>query len=165
MRTEEFSTITSPENLSFLFRVSMWWRIIYGVIRIIVGVSFLRFIGQPLTDFVYLLMSHELLGKTGDAVLEKIYLLFQPHEFTVTYFIAAYFIFWGAIEIVLSLCLLKKIPTAFPIAMSLIIVFIMYALFRYVHTHSLILLGVIIIDIGILYLINHEYKQLQKKLA
>ncbi len=165
MQTDTLYDITSPLNLSFLFRLSMWWRIIYGVIRVIVGVSFLRFVDQPLTDFVYLLMSHEILGRTGDAVLEKIYLLFQTHEFTVTYFIAVYFIFWGVIEIVLSFCLLRKVPTAFPIAMGLIIIFIMYALFRYIHTHSLVLLCVIVIDIGILYLINHEYRGLRKKLA
>lgn len=165
MQTTELPSIASHKNLSFLFRLSMWWRITYGIIRITVGISFLRFINQPLTDFVYLLMSHELLGKTSDAVLEKIYLLFQTHEFTVTYFIAMYFIFWGVIEIVLSFFLLRRIPTAFPVAMGLIVIFIIYALFRYTHTHSLVLLGVIMIDIGILYLVNHEYRQLQKKLA
>ncbi len=165
MQTDTLYEITSPQNLSVLFRLSMWWRIVYGIIRVTVGVSFLHFINQPLTDFVYRLMSHELLARTSDAVLEKIYYLFQIHEFTVTYFIAGYFIFWGVIEIVLSLCLLRKMPTAFPIAMGLIIVFIMYATFRYFHTHSLILLCVILIDITILYLINHEYRNLLKKLA
>lgn len=152
--------VTSPRNMSFLFQVSMYWRIIYGVLRLILGVAFLRLIGQSLADLVYVLMAHELTGTTGDAVLEKIYVLFATHEFTVTYFIAAYFIFWGVIDIIISLCLLTHIRVAFPIAMGLIVLFICYGIFRLTHTHSLVLFGVIIIDIGILYLINYEYKKL-----
>lgn len=164
MQELDVTDVITEQNLSFLFRLSMWWRIFYGALRVILGVAFLRLIGQPLSEFIYTIMAHELVGKTGDAVLEKIYLLFQTHEFTVTYFIAGYFIFWGIIEIVLSFCLLRRMPNAFPIAMGLILIFILYASFRYTHTNSLTLLGIIVIDIGILFLINHEYKNLKKKL-
>ena len=164
MKPEDNHIITSPENMSFLFKLSMWWRIFYGVLRVIVGVTFLRLVGQPIADFVYTLMAHELTGKAGDAVLEKIYLLLQTHEFTVTYFIAGYFIFWGTLEIILSSCLLRRIQSAFPVSIGFISIFIVYALFRYTHTNSLVLLGVIFLDIGILYLVSHEYKNLTRKL-
>lgn len=164
METEAQYDITSEKNLSFLFRLSMWWRIFYGVLRVIVGVTFLRVIGQPLGDFVYTLMAHEITGRAGDAVLERIHFLLQPHEFTVTYFIAGYFIFWGTLEIILSFCLLRRILIAFPVGIGFMALFIAYASFRYTHTDSLVLLGVIFIDIGILYLINYEYQNLKKKL-
>lgn len=153
-----------PISLKFLFHLSMWWRILYGLLRLVLGFAFLRLIGQPLTDFVYTLMSHEISGKAGDAVLEELYRLSEMGDFTITYFIALYFIFWGTVDIVLSLCLLRRIVIVFPITMVFIVLFIIYGIFRFTHTHSLILASIIILDVGILYLINNEYKKLQKKI-
>ena len=146
---------------STLFNLAMWWRIIYGFFRIFIGITFLRLNGHMLSDLTYALMAHEITGKTGDAVLEHIYTFFEIHDFTVTYFIAIYFLFWGSVEIVLAFCLLKKIEYAFPVTMGLIMLFICYGAFRYTHTHSLVLVGVLVIDIVIVYLINHEYKNLR----
>jgi len=152
---------STPESLSFLFKLTMWWRILYGVLRIILGASFIRHHEQLLSDFIYNLLAHEITGRTTDAVLEYFYNLFQVHEFTITYFIAFYFIFWGTVDIILSLCLLKHIKTAFPITMGLIVLFICYSVFRLTFTHSLVLLSVIVMDLIILYLINTEYKKLK----
>ncbi len=158
----EISVDTAPHSArTFLFRLSMWWRIFYGVLRLVLGITMLRIVGQPLSQFVYTLMSHEISGRKGDAVLEMLYRLFEIHHVTASYFIAGYFIFWGTIEIFLSICVLKGIKSAFPITMGLIVLFICYGIFRFTHTHSLILLSVIIIDFGILYLINNEYKKIK----
>jgi uncharacterized membrane protein len=143
-----------------LFKVSMWWRIIYGLLRVVLGATLLRLIGQPFAELTYALMAHEITNHTTDIVLEHLYTFLEIHNFTITYFIAIYFLFWGTVDIILSLCLLRKIEQAFPITMALIVIFICYGIFRYTHTHSLVLLTVIIIDIGIVYLINHEYKKL-----
>ncbi len=161
METIDVEDLTSPASLTLFFRLSMWWRIVYGILRVVLGVAFLQRVGQPLSEFLYTIMSHELTGKTGDAVLEKIYMLFEPHDFTVTYFIASYFIFWGVVDVVLSGCLLRHIYKAFPVTMLLIAFFIAYGLFRFTFTHSLILLAIICIDVFILFLINVEYKKLK----
>ncbi len=161
METFDVAHPTSEKNISLLFRFSMWWRIIYGFLRLILGTTLLKITGQPLSEFIYTLMSHELTGKMSDVILSKLYILFEIHDFTISYFIALYFIFWGTIDIVLSLCLLHHIRQAFPIAMVIIALFILYGIVRFTFTHSLVLSVVIIIDIGILYLINHEYQKLK----
>jgi uncharacterized membrane protein len=142
---------------SKLFQLSMWWRVGYGFLRLILGISLLRLIGQSVSDYIYAIMSHEFVGRTGDMILEHIYTFFEIHDITLTYFIAGYFIFWGAIDILLSLCLLHRIRQAFPITMALIVVFLIYSVYRYSFTHSLTLLGVICADIVILYLVHKEY--------
>lgn len=147
-------------HLPFLFRISMWWRIFYGFLRIFLGTTLLKITGQPLSEIMYSLMSHEVTGHTSDFVLEKLYLFTETHEITVTYFIAFYFLFWGTVDIILSFCLLKHIKQAFPIAMGIIVLFILYGLFRLSYTHSGILACVIILDLVILYLINDEYHAL-----
>jgi uncharacterized membrane protein len=160
---DEVSDVVHAVNLSLFFRVSMWWRILYGFLRVILGVVFLRLVGQSLSELVYALMAHEITGEAGDAVLENIYRVFETHDFTVSYFIASYFIFWGIVDIVLSACLLNHIRRAFPVTMFLIVLFIFYSVFRYAHTHSGILLGVIVIDFFILYLVNREYQKFPVK--
>ncbi len=150
-------------HLPFLFKLSMWWRIFYGFLRLILGTALLRITGQPFSEFIFTLMSHEITGRTTDAILEKLYFLFETHEITVTYFIAFYFLFWGTIDIVLSICLLKHIKRAFPIAMVLVGLFILYGLFRLTITHSVILACVIMLDLVIFHLIHDEYTVLKRK--
>ena len=150
-------------HLPFLFRASMWWRIFYGFLRIILGTVLLRMTGQTVSDFVYTLLSHEITGDMSDVVLGKLYVLFEIHDFTITHFLALYFLFWGTVDIILSICLLKHIVRIFPIAMGLIVLFILYGIIRFSITHSLVLLGIIFLDICILYLINNEYGVLKKK--
>jgi uncharacterized membrane protein len=163
MESLNVEDITSPKNLSLFFKLSMWWRILYGGLRILLGTHFLYLIGQPLSEPIYALMSHEITGRTGDFVLEKMYYLFEHHDFTVTYFIASYFIFWGIVDIILSWCLLRHIERAFPMTMALISLFILYGIFRFTHTHSLVLLFVLILDIFILFLIHTEYKKFKRE--
>lgn len=160
MDTFDVETLTSPKNLSLLFKLSMWWRIFYGFLKVVVGIALLKMIGQSLSDFAYLLMAHELTGPKGDAVLEQLYNIFDTHDITVTYFIACYFLFWGIVDMILSGCLLRHIRQAFPITMSLIALFICYGVFRLTHTHSYTLAGIIVIDIAILYLVYTEYKKM-----
>lgn len=151
----------SPQSMSFLFHASMWWRIFYGFLRVILGTTLLRITGQPLSEFTYSLMSHELTGKMSDVLLGKLYVIFEIHDYTITHFLAFYFIFWGTVDIILSACLLRHIRKVFPIAMGLIILFILYGMVRLTFTHSLVLLTVIFLDIAILYLIHWEYKKLK----
>ena len=153
--------VNTTPHFSFLFRLSMWWRIFYGVLRLALGITILHIVGKPISHLVFSLMSHEISGRKGDAVLEMLYRLLEIHQFTASYFISGYFLFWGSVDIFLSICVLKGIKNAYPVTMGLIVLFICYGAFRFVHTHSLILLSVIVIDLGILYLINKEYKKIR----
>lgn len=152
-------------HLTILFRLSMWWRIFYGFLRIALGITLLRLVGQQLSEFIFGIMEHELTGKMSDVLLGKLYTLFEIHDFTITHFLALYFLFWGTVDIVLSFCLLHHIRKAFPIAMSIITLFILYGIFRFSYTHSLVLACIIVLDAVILYLINDEYILLKRRVT
>ena len=156
---------TSPPSMSFLFHASMWWRIFYGFLRVVLGISLIHMTGESITTFIQMLMAHETTGLRTDTLLGMLYTFFNHYDVRITYFLAFYFIFWGVIDIVLSICLLKHILRAFPIAMALIALFIVYGIYRFTHTHSLMLICVIIFDIGMLFLINYEYQKLKYHLG
>ncbi len=157
-------SIITPEKehiFTILFRGSMWWRIGYGSLRLLTGFMLLRVVGVPFAEVFRNLMSHELLQDPTDILFQFVYRILEDHSFTVTYFVALYLIFWGTIDIVLSLCLLRHKLWAFPMSLGLIALFVLYSIYRVFHTHSPILLLVICIDLCIMYVMHHEY-QVQK---
>ncbi len=142
------------------FVIGMFFRIVYGILRLILGLALLKVIGTPVADVFYSFMSHELITDPKDIIINTIYPLLEHSSFTVTYFLAMYLIFWGVIDAFLSTFLLKGKSWAFPFSMYLIGAFILYEIYRFTYTHSITLLFVILIDCIILWLINRESKKL-----
>ena len=158
--------MTSSESQIFgkLFKIGMWWRIFYGALRLMLGFSLLKIIGRPVIDVVTWVLSHEFIQDPSDILLTTARMVLSHNSYYVTYFLAFYFIFWGVTDVVLSISLLREQLWSFPISMYVIGIFILYEAFRFLHTHSLILLSVIVIDIFILLLIYTEYKKLQRRI-
>ena len=139
----------------------MKWRIAYGFFRVIFGFVLLNVVGTLLLDVVSRLMSHELNQDPSDILYRFISSILTSHPLYVTYFLAVYFIFWGVLDIVLSYNLIKQKMWAFPVSFILISFFILYELIRYTHTHSTILLFIILLDALILWLIQRQYIKLR----
>ena len=151
---------TKEEHIiSELFQLGMYWRIAYGSLRIILGSALLKVVGVPFTEILYKLMQHEITEDSSDVLFQLAHSFFQAHPFSVTYFLAFYLIFWGCIDIGLSIYLLRHKLWAFPVSLVLIAFFIFYEIYRYFHTHSFVLLMIITVDIGIFWLIRREYSK------
>lgn len=142
------------------FRIGMWWRIMYGFLRFVLGFVLLRLVGTPLLEIFYKVMSRELIEDPNDFFVHTATPFFQHSSFTVTYFLVIYLIFWGIIDILLSINLLKHKTWAFPVSIFLIGVFVFYEIYRLSHTHSFILAYIIIIDLILIWLIRKEYRKL-----
>lgn len=151
--------------LSDLFYIGMVWRIVYGSFKVLLGLALLHLHGRSLIDIFSLVMRHEIMQDPHDILVGFIrhWLAHSPAE--VTYFLAAYFLFWGVVDIFLSVCILQRRLWAYPVTATLIALFIAYSCFRYTHTHSAVLLGIIVIDITVLVLIVREYRRLHTQAA
>jgi len=143
----------------------MWWRIVYGSFKTILGLALLKVIDVPLLDLLQKTMHHELAQGPHDYVFHTISILLTNHPLSVTYFLAWYLIFWGLLEVIMSLLLLRHKIWAFPVSIGLIILFIIFEAVRYTHTHSPVLLGAIILDTVILWLIKGEYDKIKRLIA
>lgn len=140
-----------------LFQYAMIWRIIYGLLRLLTGLLLLKFIHEPFSNVFRALTHLEITAEQANLFFYTINSFLETHPMYVTYFVTGYLIFWGTLDIVLSIKLLLHKMWAFPLSMYLISIFIIYELFRLFHTHSLILLCVIAVDMFILWLIKKEY--------
>ena len=155
------------DRISELFRVGMVWRIVYGTARVLLGIVLLRVMGRDFSDLFAGLMQHELAEDPGDIlytltgalVQHTAFLHHHTHfTFTISYFLVAYFIFWGLIDIFISVGILRGQHWAYGAGMVLIASFVVYEIARVLHTHSLVLGMIILVDIGILALIRREQK-------
>ncbi len=144
-----------------LFNIGMMVRIGYGFLRVLFGLALLNVVGTPLSEVTTILMRHELVEDPSDILYTFITNILTNHPLYVTYFLALYFIFWGVIDVVLSYNLIKHRLWAFPASFILIGLFVTYEAIRFSYTHSFILLGVIFLDIIILWLIWREYRKLK----
>ena len=147
---------------SVLFQLSMYWRIFYGIIRILVSIKLLQLVGMPIADVLSFYVGDPA-RHPNDHVYALIQNTLQQHSFVVTYFLATYLLFWGAVDIFLSYNLLRDKIWAFPVSLYLIGVFMVYEIVRLTHTHSLLLFTFICIDITIMFLIYREYQRMQAK--
>ncbi|CAN5764293.1 hypothetical protein BH11PAT2_BH11PAT2_03260 [soil metagenome] len=151
----------TSETYDKVFRLGMFWRIGYGTVRLIVGGILLRHIGTPVSDIFTRAFRSEFFEEPREHLMQVMSPFAHHFSFEVTYFLAIYLIFWGIVDIFLSVQLLRLRVWAFPVTMWLIALFIVYEMYRYTHTHSLILLSIIIIDLGLIWLINGEYQKLK----
>lgn len=153
---------------STLFLIGMWWRIVYGFARTVLGLALFRSVGLPLQEvgFIQKIMEHELTDAPTDVIVSAFGQAFNHQPVYITYFLAFYFIFWGVVDIVLSVSLLRDRLWSFNVSYLLIGVFVVYEVLRFTRTHSSVLLAVIVIDIVVLWLIRREHiKVLQKRVS
>lgn len=146
--------------LDDLFYIGMRWRVLYGIARFVFGLALLRVVGTSVSELMNPLMNHEFAEGHRDILYRFVSHTLTHHPIEITYFIALYFVIWGFVDAALSLAVIYKKPVAYIASMVLIVVFTIYEVWRYTHTHSLILLGIIIIDIGLVVLLHHEYRKL-----
>ncbi len=134
-----------------------------GVMEVISGIALL-FPGV-LTSVAMILIRNELIE--------------HPHDFLATYlphalpaflaqsgwFAALYLVSHGVIKVVLVAGLLRGKLWAYPSAIVVFALFIVYQLYRYAFTHSVFLIIFTVLDLAVIWLTWHEYRYFKKHRA
>lgn len=150
---------------SRFFRLAMFWKIFYGILKIVTAIVLLKFVVIDPSGLFYQLMAHEIIEDPNDLFVKIASPLIAHLSVNSTTFAAAYLLFWGIVDdIFLSLNILKGRLWAFPVALTLIALFVPYEIFRFSHTHSLALVFFIAVDIVIFLIINKEYQKVKHRM-
>lgn len=145
-----------------VFRMVLGWRIFYGICKVIFALALIKWVVLDPSNIFYQLMSQELLEDSNDFFVRFARPIIDHLTITTstTTFIAVYLLFWGIVDdIILSINILRDKLWAFPVALALIALFVPYELYRVIHTHSLILAGMIVFDIVLFKIILTEYRK------
>ena len=155
-----------PEkDIRLAFRLSLIAKGAFALAEIIGGVL-VYFVSQ---DFLYSIAStvtqNELTEDPQDIVGN--FLLHLADNFSIAgqHFTAYYLISHGVVKLFILLGLWKRITWAYPAALVVFTLFIVYQMFRYSVTHSPWLLVISVLDLFVIALTWHEYRYVRKEHA
>ena len=149
------------QSIHFFFNLSVIAKGIDGALEIVGGILLFFVSPERISAIIRALTQHELSEDPRDLVAT--YLFNSTHSLTkgVTVFAAVYLLWHGMVKAGLVAGLLLKRRWAYPAAIVAFMLFVVYQLYRYTHTHSSSLLALSIVDVLVIILTWIEYKRLK----
>ncbi len=151
------------KNIRLIFIISVMLKGISATLEIIGGILF--FFTGAITSLVHFLVQGELAEDPADRIANFLqqyipYLAQHSQLFTAFYLLSH-----GVVKIFLVVGLLRNKLWAYPLAIVVFLLFIVYQVYRYIHTHSVFLIMLTILDLLVVWLTWHEYKTIKKALV
>ncbi len=141
-----------------LFWVSILVKGLDGVLETIGGILVLLASRADLINIVIFLTAPELTEDPGDLVANYLRHAVLNLSANTKYFASVYLLFNGVVKVLLMIGILRGKLWSYRMASVFIAIFVCYQLYRFSHTHSLVLLGFMLFDVLTLYLIWREYR-------
>lgn len=146
-----------------LFQVAVVVKGIDGVLEFIGGVLLLFVSPTALHRLVIMLTQHELAEEPDDWLALTLRNLAEAFSVETRHFASAYLIGHGILKIFLAASLLRERLWAFPLALSVLTVFVAYQVHRFGRTHSMTLLALTVLDAVVMVLIWREYRSSRER--
>jgi uncharacterized membrane protein len=146
------------QRIRFLFRVGILLKGIDGFMELIGGLVLLSLAREFLSRTVALVTAHELSEDPHDLLANALTHTVSLLSADTRRFAGAYLIGHGCIKIVLVAGLWREKRWAYPVALWFLGAFVVYQLYRFAHTHSLVLLAFTALDVFILWAIWRDYR-------
>ena len=144
------------------FRGSIFIKGVYSLIELLTGFFLLIVSSDLVSSLVNFLFRHELQEDPHDFFANYITHFFSSFPLSLKLFIAWYLIIHGAIKLGLVSSLWMKKIKAYPIAIGIFFLFVIYQIYKYILSPSIILIILSLLDIFIIILTYIEYKHLKK---
>ena len=145
------------------FRVAIAIKGLDGGLQVL-GALILAFVpAAAVSGFTHAVITRDLLGDPAGTLAHHLesatehFLHGDTKTFAVVYLLAH-----GLIKLGLVWALARKIVRAYPVAAVVLAAFVVYEIFRAVHTHSIALPFFAALDVVIIVLVLREYRQLKR---
>lgn len=154
--------ILSDRYIGIAFRVSLWFKAVFAATEIVGGIVAFFVTRQFLVQVANAITQGELREDPSDFLAN--YLRHAVHHFPLStrYFTAIYLLSHGLIKLWLVVGLLRMRLWYYPTALVVFSLFVVYQLYRFIHTHSLALLFITAVDLVVIGLTWHEYRYLRR---
>jgi uncharacterized membrane protein len=152
-------------RLHRLFQLAVVLKGIDGILELIGGALLLLVSPAALHRLVIVLTQHELAEEPDDSLVATLRDAAERFSMETKHFASAYLIGHGVLKVFLAANLLRERRWAFPVAMAVLAVFVVYQSLRFARTHSLLLLALTVVDIVVMALIWREYRVRHKNSA
>ena len=143
-----------------LFLVGIFFKGLDGVLEFLGGLIFLFLKHHAIVKYVGILLRPELIEDPHDIFANYLLDLASLTSTSTEFFAAIFLLVHGGIKIsIVTGLYLKKLWT-YPLAQYILSLFVIYQLYRFSHTFSVLLIFLTVIDIFIIFLIHKEHKRL-----
>lgn len=146
-----------------VFRVSILLKGIYSFFELLAGMILLFVTSDRIYNFVHYIFKNELIEDSHDFIANSVLNLVGNLPQQIKLFIAIYLIIHGLIKLALIIALWKEKKWAYPVAIAVFGLFIVYQIYKYILRPSLILLFLTDLDMVIIILTYLEWERLKKK--
>lgn len=143
-----------------VFEISIVLKGIGALLESVLGAVLLY--SNSVLDIVRAMLENELLDDPTDFLTNHFGTFLNPSP-EAQHFGGLYLLSHGVIKLVLIVGLLRDKLWAYPASLAVFALFIVYQLERYLRTHSVWLLVITVIDLAVMWLIWHEYRQKQAR--
>ena len=151
------------KDIRKIFAVSLILKGVNAFLEIVGGVSFL-FTGS-LTSLLQFFIQGELIEDPKDVIANLIQHYLPYLSVHTQLFFASYLLSHGVIKIFLIVGLLRNKLWAYPSAIVVFSLFIIYQIYRFSITHSLFLVFLTIFDLMVIWITWHEYRIIKQHKA
>jgi len=134
-----------------------------GILELVGGLLVLTLTPGAVNGISHLLTQHELQEDPHDLIATHILKLGQHLAHGHNYFAAAFLLTHGAVKVFLVACLLLNKLWAYPWALAVLSLFLIYQLYQ-MATHPTLSMGFLsVLDAVIIWLIYREWKQVRQR--
>ena len=140
-----------------LFRVSIFLKGLISLIEIFSGIAILFITPAMIGSLIINISQNELGEEPGSFLALHALPLAQQFSLTPTAFIAIYLLSRGLIKFGLVIALLRSKLWAYPAALAVMGIFIIYQVYQILIGHSIFLIALTLFDFVVIWLIWHEY--------
>jgi uncharacterized membrane protein len=149
------------EQLHLLFKIGVVLKGIDGLVEAVAGVALFFISPSSLRGLVGWLTQGELQEDPTDYVANHLVDFFHHLSISTKHFASVYLLTYGIAKVALAVGLLREKLPVYPVALTILGLFLCYQVYRAGHNHSLGLGFLSALDLVILILIWGEYKRLK----
>lgn len=132
-----------------------------GLLEVIGGVLIFFIKPSTIYNLFNFVFYHELVEDPNDLIVNHILKAVSHFTHGTVLFSSIYLLSHGLIKIVLAWALLKQKLWSYPVSIVFLLIFIIYQIYRYTYTHSIMLILLTIFDIVIIWLTVKEYSNIK----
>jgi uncharacterized membrane protein len=136
-----------------------------GILEIIAGIALFATSQAAIRQLIHRMTQGELLEDPHDFVANHLVDFFNQLSISTRHFAALYLLAYGVVKVGLATGLFFEKLWAFPAALVLLGLFILYQAYRFSETHSVVLALLTLFDMAIIILIWLEYRRLKSAAA
>jgi uncharacterized membrane protein len=161
MRADNKKSFMKSNLLHEGFEIGLIFKGIDGLLEILGGLILIFLNPEKMNRLLIAITQHELSEDPHDIFMNLLLKTSSHFSVSAQMFGIFYLLSHGIIKIILVSLLFRKKLWSYPLTMVLLILFIIYQLYRYSYSHSLWLIFLSIFDIAMICLTWIEYHRIQ----